>query len=195
MEEEEKGLENKPIKKEEIEKSVDKIIEKQSIIEGIVEQTESLTKKQASRKKKNRHEIVNLISGKQIDLVVLASEIQKHPSQFSLEYYTPVFKILNLTGDPAAWIKDKKVADFTVENIYSRYEKNVLPTIQAKNKYVGYCVREHKYYQYFTQEGIDMLQVFIRQAIETIEESTSHYDFKKRMFAKYKVPYQIESGI
>ena len=170
-------------------KLAETVIDKQSIIDGIFEQTKNLTKKQLSNKKKNRGEIIELVSGRKLDLSVLASTPQNHPSQYSQEYYVPVFKILNLTGNPAEWYKDKSVADFTNEIIYSRFDKDVLPTIQLHNKYVGYCIREHRNYQFLNEKG------FIGEAIETMAASKNYYDFRINMFKKYKVPYQIELAI
>ena len=178
----------------EAKKLAEKVIDKQSIIDGIFEQTKSLTKKQLSNKRKNSAEIVEMISGRKLDLSVLASKPQNYPSQFSQDYYIPVFKILNLTGDPAEWHKDKAVADFTNEVIYGRYDKDILPTIQLHNKYVGFCVRQHRNYQFLNGRGIEMLKTFIQQAVDTITEigDGTYYDFRKKMFEKYKLPYQIE---
>ena len=183
----------KPVdEQQEISMPIEKVIEKQSVIEGIFEQTESLTKKQVSNKKRHRGEIIELVGGGKLSLSVLASLPQKHPSQFTLEYYTPVFRILNLDGDPSEWNKPKEVADFTNEVIYGRYEKDVLPTIRLHNKYIGYCIREHKNYKFLNEKGLFMLQTFIHEAIDTLSECDTYYQFRIKMFEKYKLPYQIE---
>jgi len=193
MEEEEKQkLENDSNKKLENQSPIDKIIEKKSIINEIFEETEILTKKQVSDKRKNEPEIVTLISGKQIDLV-LASGIQNHPYQFKQELYNEIYRVFRIPGDPTVWHKDKRIADFTNEFLYSsRYEETVLPALRAKNKYdpTKYCTRYNKHYQYFTNEGIARLKTYISQTMAVLEDSVDEYGFRKAMFDKYKVPLQ-----
>lgn len=194
MEEEEKNrLENDSSKKNKDQSPIDKIIEKKSIINEIFEETEILTKKQVSNKRKNEPEIATLISGKRIDLSVLASEIQNHPSQFKQELYNEIYRVFRISGDPTEWHKDKRVADFTNEFLYSsRYEETVLPALRAKNKYdpTKYCTRFNKHYQYFTNEGIARLQTYISQTMDVLADCVDEYGFRKAMFEKYKVPLQ-----
>ncbi|AMR33673.1 hypothetical protein A0256_20685 [Mucilaginibacter sp. PAMC 26640] len=123
---------------------------------------------------------------------VLSENIQNHPPQFVSDFYIEIFRLLRLDGNPRDFIKPKEVADFTNQVIYSRFNKEVLPTIQAMNKYVGYCIRLNKNYQYLNNEGVKQLRVYIDQAIETMKESTTHYQFRQSMFKKYNLPYQVD---
>lgn len=199
MEEEEKtGAENDPIKKKdgespEKQEPIDRLIERQSIIDGIFEETKSLTEKQVSNKNKNKPEIINLISGKQLNLSVLASEIQKHPPQFFQEFYDEIYRVYQLKGNPKDWRKEKICADLTIQCVYSRFKKDVLPTIQLQNKYKGYFEREHRYYQFLNADGIIMLQTFINDTLVSLHDSTSEYEFRKLMFDRHGVDRQLDA--
>jgi hypothetical protein len=198
VEEEKNGAENHPIKKQGVEKPekqepIDRLIEKQSIIEGIFEETKSLTEKQVSNKNKNKPEIIDLISGGQLDLTVLASEIQKHPPQFFQEYYDEIYRVYLLKGNQKDWRKEKVCADLTIQCVYSRFKKDVLPTIQLQNKYKGYCEREHRYYQFLNPDGITMLKTFINDTLVALQDSNSEYEFRKIMFERHGVDRQLDA--
>ncbi len=175
------------------ENQLEKGLKKQSEIASIFELTESRVKTVDS--KKNEF-IVKLIGGETIDLnqqkSLLAKQLQKHPPQFSLEFYTEVFKILNISEDPSKFRKPKEVADFTVELIYSRLNKDDFATILAKNRYVGFFRRGHWHYQFLNDEGIVELQKFIHHAITEMRNATSYYDFRKRMYEEHGVTYQYQ---
>lgn len=166
---------------------------RQSEMAEIFDRTESRNKK-VDRSKEDV--IIQLVGGGTLDLnvqrSVLAAQLQRHPSQFHIDFYAEVFKILNLSGDPTFFFKDKAVADFTVELIYGRFLREDFATILSKNKYVGFFRRGHWHYQFLDEKGIAMLQLFIHQAIESMRAATSYYGFRKDMFEKYGVPYQQE---
>jgi len=181
------------IAEQQSQENVKPVLSKQEIIEGIFEQTKDLTEKQTSNKKKKEPAIVNLISGKQVDLNILAATPQNHPPQFSQELYNEIYRVFHISGDPTMWHKDKRVADFTNEFLYSsRYEETVLPALRAKNKYdpTKYCTRYTKHYQYFTKDGIIRLQIYLSQTMDVLKDCFEEYDFRKKMFEIYKVPLQ-----
>jgi len=171
------------------EENLKKTPSKQEDLARIFEETELRNKKPDTEKEKT---IIRLINGEELDLNVLASTIQKHGPQFSQEFYNQIYRVYGLTGDPKAFRKDKVCADLTIEVIYSRFNKEVLPTIQIQNKYKGYMEREHKYYQFLTDEGILMLQDFIGDAIAALEKCNTAYDFRKMMFEDHKVAFQTD---
>lgn len=168
---------------------IDSSIQKQSTIDEIFDLTESRNKKQDINKEAV---VVRLIGGLEINVCVLAKGIQKHQAQFHLEFYEHVFRILNLPGDPALYLKDKAVAEFTIEVVYGRFNKEDIKTIKSKNKFVGKFVREHKFYEFFNEDGIRMLQLYIEETIKCLKTSTTNYEFRKKMFDLHKLPYQIE---
>lgn len=143
-----------------------------------------------------RNEKIKLISGSEISIKraeeILTSIAQNHPSQFNLEFYTAIFRIMNLSGDPSRYFKDRRVADFTNEVIYGRFDKDVLPTLQRINNYVGYCIRSKRHYQFFNDEGILKLQEYIEDARDLMNNSATYYEFRVKMFELYNVPYQTQ---
>jgi len=186
-------------------KIVDKAISKKELLKEerenlqllLIQGAENLIQDKFSDKYLDRqNEKIKLISGVEISLKkareILISIAQNHPTQFDLVFYTEVFKILNLDGDPSNYFKPREVADFTNEIIYGRFDKNILPTLQRMNNFVGYCVRARKHYHFFNEDGIRNLQIYINQAIVVMQESTSYYEFRIKMFERYKVPYQIQ---
>jgi hypothetical protein len=143
-----------------------------------------------------QNEKIKLISGVEISLKrareILTFIAQNHPSQFDLDFYISVFRIMNLEGDPSHYFKDRKVADFTNEVIYGRFDKEILPTLQRMNNYVGYCIRAKHHYQFLNDEGILKLQEYIQEAKDVMNSSTSYYEFRVKMYNLYNVPYQIQ---
>ncbi len=161
---------------------------KQSDLLSIFENTESLVK---PKDKKKESEIVQLISG---EVAVISDKIERYDSQYPMEMYEHLYRVYKLKGDPKAWKKDKKCADFTNEMFYAgRFGKGVLQTLREKNKYdssKGYCERARKHYYHLNSTGIHMLQKFISQTVDALKLCTEEYEFRKYMFALYKVPYQ-----
>ncbi len=198
MEEGKNEFENDPIKKQDDEKienqlPIDRLIEKKSTIDRIFEELDSLTKQQASKKKKNAR-LIDTISGKQINIDVLAAEWQKHEPQYHLDFYAPVFKLLNIPGDPACFTDrfDKRLADFKNEVIWGRFDRESFKELRRKNKYSGYFIRRHWHYQGLNNEGIAKLKDYIQQAINAMEGCTTYYEFRQKMHSLYRLGYQIE---
>ena len=186
-----KNKKKKPDSKELSEsEKLDLQLRKQTEIEGIVDLTETRNPKPD---KKKEAIIIQLVGGKTIQLGVLAPDWQSHDPQYTVKFYTPVFRLLNITGDPSSF-KDrfrKEIAYFKNEVIWSRFGKE-MDELRRKNKYGGYYVRRHWHYQGLNDNGIVKLQQFIGEATDVMNDCSEYYEFRQRMYKEYGVPYQTQ---
>jgi len=172
--------------------------ERESLQLLLIQGTEDLIVDKGSDKYLDRlNEKVKLISGVEISLNeirrVITANLQSHPSQFVLDFYIEIYRLMGWKDrDPSSYIKPKEVADITNEVIYGRFSKDILPTLQQMNYYVGFCVRAHRHYQFLNKDGIAQLSTYIDQAISTMKDCETYYQFRIKMFKEYGVPYQTE---
>jgi hypothetical protein len=69
-----------------------------------------------------------------------------------------------------------------------------LPTImeelRAKNKYIGFCVRRYKFFQFLTPEAQKKLDGFIDDCIKMMKLYNDWESFEKDYCKKHELPYQ-----
>lgn len=184
----EKKLDSKELTESE---KLDLQLRKQGEMEGIFGLTETRNRKPDKKKEALK---IHLADGRVIDINVLASEWQSHDPQYTVKFYTPLLRLLNLPGDPSSFTdrRNRKIADFKNQVIWGRFEKEQMDTLRRKNKYGGYYIRRHWYYQGLNDNGILKLQQFIGEATDLMNDCTDYYEFRKRIYKEYGVPYQIQ---
>lgn len=78
------------------------------------------------------------------------------------------------------------------QTVYSRFGKDIFQYIQEKNPYVNYCTRRYKHYKFLNENGIILLEGFIKDALQAINESTTVHEFRVKMFTQHGVNYQMD---
>jgi len=186
----------KPITKADLEAKKQLVREERNKLQNLlIELTEEKIESKFSDKALDRHnEKIKLISGVEIDLQVLSKEFQRYDSQYSIDFYGPVFRLLNLSGDPGCFADrfKKEIAAFKNEVIWSRFPKDQINELRRINKYKGYYTRRFWHYQGLNEQGLALFQVIMQQTIEVMEGCTTNYEFRKKLFEKYQVPYQCK---
>jgi hypothetical protein len=181
--------------KEEIEK------EKPSLLNFLIEQAEALT----PPKKNKKNEKDELLKKYLISVGVNSTEEQdkiiaqfKQPYvphfQYEKGYYKEIFR-LNLWNDEdsSKYFKPREVAVWTVRLIYGRFMKdlpNIMEELRAKNKYIGFCIRRYKFFQFLTQESQNKLDTFIEECIDLMKLYNDWESFEKAYCNAFKLPYQ-----
>lgn len=109
----------------------------------------------------------------------------------------PFFKLMfNLNGwkgNPNEFFKPPAAALYIKQYIYARFPKDMLPTLLTiDNPIVSGYIRKYKLFQFLNDEGIEMMEDFIDQAIEVMKDSKDWYDFEKKYCAKYQLSLQLK---
>lgn len=116
-----------------------------------------------------------------------------HSVTFSQAYYKNIYRLNNWkVSDAKIYRKSWKVATWTIELIYGRFTKETLPELQHRNPYVSPGHRRFKHFQYLSEKGQQMVELFIEQMIEVMETCNSWYEFREKMFEEYGITYQLK---
>src|SRR5258706_12371513 len=111
---------------------------------------------------------------------------------FPMAYFRQIYRLHGWPESEAeVYFKKREVAIFTKEVIYGRFDRGVLLSLHVLNPYTGYMTRHYKHFQFLTEQGSIKLAIVIRQAIDLMKESSTYYEFRKKWFEKYGVPYQL----
>lgn len=180
--------------KEQIEK------EKPSLLNFIVEQANARTPE--TKKKNEQDETLKkyLISVGVTSIdeqnKIIADFKQPYVPHFTYEkdYYKEMFRLNVWNMDEYKnFTKPREVAVWTVRLIYGRFMKE-LPTImqelRTKNKYIGFCVRRYKFFQFLTPDAQNKLDGFIDDCIKMMKRYTDWETFEKDYCLEYSLPYQ-----
>jgi len=143
-----------------------------------------------------QREKINLLSGVSVSIMeiekIVAKTINWCEPKFKKEFYQEICRLKNWSLSLAdEFFKRKEFADFTNELIYGRFKEGILSVIQIKNPYVCFTLRKYKHYHLMTNDGQAQVDQFIKEAIVTMKECNTWYEFRKLMYSKYDVPYQI----
>ena len=159
---------------------------------------DSLIERKGSDKSLDKKiEKIELISGEIIDIKKLYeyidNKINDYGVQFQQSWYREIFR-LNGWEIPESGIISKKpsiVAKYTIDIIYGRFPKEVLPVIESKNKFDEIGIRMYKHFQFLTPEGVKKLSKYLEES-ELIMTRCTHWDEFVREHAKaYGHPFQM----
>lgn len=126
----------------------------------------------------------------------IQSKARVYAPMFKLEsgFWGEMCRLLGLPESEASnYFKDRKAAIFINEVIYGTFKKGVLLSFHVLNPYTSYIKRHYKHFQFLTDEGLEKLADVINEAIATMKECSSYYEFRKAWFNKYDVPYQLDA--
>lgn len=107
---------------------------------------------------------------------------------FSLMYKLCGWKHL----DPKRFIKPRVVSVYIRKYIYSRFHKDLLPTLlNIENPIIIRYIKKYKLFQFLNDEGIEFMETIIQQAIDVMEVSKDWYDFELKYTKLYNLPVQM----
>lgn len=150
-------------------------------------------------KRKREQEVVELHSGFKITIGEINAIVSGRHSAYlpmfpnNIPFFSEIARLSEVKFDPTEYIKPAFVGDIVCEVIYGRYDKSVLPALRALNPAYINGIRPQKLYHYLTVEGLTLLEQYRDEAIEVMKSCNTMYDFRKKLFQQYGVPYQIEA--
>lgn len=161
---------------------------------------EKVNKKGTDEQLERRHQIIELMSGKLVDLTKLTDLLNAAPGTYEPMFQNakPFFKLMyKLNGwnhlNPNDFIKPPCVSLWIKKYVYARFGSDVLPSLLGRENPIlfGY-VRRYKLFQYFNESGRILLEEVIDQMIEVMKVSKDWYDFELRYTKLYRLPVQLK---
>jgi hypothetical protein len=150
----------------------------------------------SDRKLDRENQKIKLRSGKIIDLYELDKyiddKINTYAKEFGQDYYLEIFR-LNGWKIPESGIisyKPNIVGRYTIDIIYGRFPKEVLPTIEGNNKYNEIGIRLYKHFQFLTPKGIELLEKFIEDSVIVMKKCKFWDEFVEEHARIYGFPFQ-----
>lgn len=182
------------------EKSSGGIIEnKEDLKQLLLKLTEEKVDSQFSDYSLDRaNEIIKLRNGSEITLAQIneqhrnvTSQLQEYMVTFPMEFYREIYRLHGwVITDESLRMRPSVIAKYTIEIIYLRFSKEVLPFLQVMNPMTSFGVRKHKHFQFLTPEGREKLQQFISEGITVMKKCSEWYEFRVRLHAEFGVPFQ-----
>lgn len=170
--------------------------ERQSILSFVTKQADDKATLEFEQQKEARErELFELMGGGTTSIYnqnKIISELPvNHDPKFT-GFFTSLARIANWTEEELrSYQKPAIAAKIINETIYSRFGKDIFQFIQEKNPYVSFCIRRHKHYKFLVEKGIVLLEQFVSQSIQVMDESSSVHEYRVKMFTQYNVPYQM----
>ncbi|MCF0052089.1 P63C domain-containing protein [Dyadobacter sp. LJ53] len=145
-------------------------------------------------------DVIELLSGSKIDLKKRADELrrflaqakQKYAPTFPKDYYQEINRLKGWSKpEDKVYQKPPIVARYTNEIIYRRFPKDILPALQHLNPYIIFGLRKFKHFQWLNEDGKQLLETYIDQAVELMKKCTSWYQFRVKYAQMYGVTFQL----
>lgn len=171
--------------------------ERKFLSEMLIQKTEDLVEEAKHRKRKREEEKFELRSGTIISIAelkeIITANLQPYKPQFpnTQPFFSEIYR-LNEWNDknPTDYVKPPIVGLWINEIIYSRYSREVLPTLRVLNPSLPSGFRKFKHFQFLTEEGQNKLNQFRDEAISLMKESKTWAEFRRKLLTKHEVPYQ-----
>ena len=144
-----------------------------------------------------RNEKFKLLSGETIDLKELAEyiddKINTYKPRYTQSWYKEVFRLNGWDMPKNGKISKKPlvVARYTIDIIYGRFPKEVLPVLEVKNKYYKIGVRLFKHFQLLTPEKVSKLEDYIKESEEIMKRCKTWDEFEREHAKVYGLPFQL----
>ncbi|MCY4779083.1 P63C domain-containing protein [Sphingobacterium sp. UT-1RO-CII-1] len=175
-------------------------LDKEGLLQYLIESTEALVDEKIKDEYLDREsEKILLTGGKVIDLseikrnldTYFTSEATVYGKRFPQSFYDEIYRLNNWPIPKNKTIRKYVVARYTNEIIYMRFTKEGLLKLQTLNPYAKTFVRSYKHFQFLNDEGKMMLDQFIFEAIECMNECTTWYEFRLKYGQKYNLNVQM----
>lgn len=175
--------------------------EERALLAGmLIQQTDDRAELELQRKKRREEEIFELRSGAKISLAeldaVVSANRQPYEPKFprTIPFFREIYRLNGWTVSNAdKYTKPGIVGRWIREIIYGRFGKEVLPALEVLNPYLSNGLRLHKLFQFLTPQAQEKLIHFRDQAIALMKTCATWDEFRKKLFAEYKVPYQLSA--
>ncbi|MCF0065102.1 P63C domain-containing protein [Dyadobacter chenwenxiniae] len=153
-----------------------------------------------SKETETEKDVIELLSGSKIDLKKRAEELrkflakskQRYEKAFTKDFYKQINRLNGWAiSEDKTYQKPPIVARFTIEIIYRRFPKDILPALQHLNPYVVFGLRKFKHFQWLNDEGRILLEGYIEEATTMMETCKTWYEFRVKYSQTYNVPFQL----
>lgn len=165
----------------------------------LFEQKEGLIKTRAEREKKKKEELVELrgvlLTTDELQRLVTVDPLPYAPMfPYTNSYFKELYRIYYPDRDYKEYPKPQYVATLFKEIIYGRFDKTILPALDALNPLINGRYRKRKLFQYLSGDGQGELVIYRDETVIVMADSPSGqpYEFRKKLYEKHKVPYQME---
>ncbi|WKN42215.1 P63C domain-containing protein [Tunicatimonas pelagia] len=156
-----------------------------------------IQRKGSDKALEQRAEKIKLISGETIDLKELAEyiddKINTYKSRFTQGWYKEVFRLngWEIPKNGKISKKPQVVAKYTIDIIYGRFPKEVLPVLEHQNKYDKIGIRLFKHFQFLTPEKVTKLEDYIKESEVIMKRCKTWSQFEKEHAKVYGLPFQL----
>lgn len=160
---------------------------------------DELAQQAREQKRKREQEVVELHSGFTITIGEINAIVSGRHSAYlpmfpnNIPFFSEIARLSEVKFDPTEYIKPAFVGEIVCEVIYGRFDKSILPALRALNPAYTNGIRPQKLYHYLTVEGLALLEQYRDEAIDVMKSCSTIYEFRKKLFQQYGVPYQIEA--
>lgn len=175
-------------------------LDKDALQQFLFDSTEAIIQEKITDESLDReNEKILLTSGKIIDL----SEIKKnldsyfiaeasvYEKRFPQLFYDEIYRLNKWPIPKNKTIRKYIVGRFTNEIIYMRFTSDGLFKLQYLNPYATMFMRTYKHFQFLSDEGKILLDQFIYEAIECMNECSTWYEFRLKYGQKYNLNVQM----
>jgi hypothetical protein len=155
-----------------------------------------IEKKASDKSLDQRIERIELINNEVIDLKQLRQfingKIEKYTKKFGQEFYSEIFRLNGWAIPVNGKISHKPgvVGKFTIDIIYGRFPKEVLPELQENNKYNEIGMRLYKHFQFLSPEGLLKLEQYIAESVDVMKRCSYWDEFVKEHAKRFGHPFQ-----
>ncbi|MBE2288399.1 MAG: hypothetical protein IAE95_02505 [Chitinophagaceae bacterium] len=169
-----------------------------ALMESLVEGADALTAKEAKAKKEADEKIkFLLLNGKETSVY----ELKRIVSDFKLPYapkfpnaipfYKEIYRLNKWTDkDPNSFIKPPIVGVWTIELIYGRFAKEVLPALRERNPLMFGFARKFKLFQFLYEDGQKKIEEFRDDAIRIMKTCSTWHEFRVKYAKEFGIPFQ-----
>jgi hypothetical protein len=186
-----------PVKREKKSIAISKeaIEERNNLTDLLLKLTEQEVEDGEKLRKERYEEEFELRSGKKLSLKkvidVISSTRQPYDPKFpnAIPFFKEMYRLLGwIDKDPNKYGKPNIVGKYLKEIIYSRFNSEVLSTLQTLA--MPGAIRRDKFFQYLNEEGIHLLEQYRDEAIKLMKSCESWYEFRVKYGKLYKLPVQ-----
>ncbi|HTA27961.1 MAG TPA: P63C domain-containing protein, partial [Bacteroidia bacterium] len=120
------------------------------------------------------------------------NKINAYAKKFGQDFYMQIFR-LNGWAIPANGKISRKpgvVGKFTIDIIYGRFPKEVLPQLEGNNRFNEIGMRLYKHFQFLTPEGVQKLEQFIKDSVKIMERCHNWSEFVSEHAKAFGHPFQ-----
>lgn len=140
------------------------------------------------------------IYGKEYSISELKAMVEPEPRAYSpmfpnkIPFYKLMYKLLEWDKlNPNKFQKPPIVAFYTKIYIYARFDKDILPSLLIKtNPIIKGHIRKYKLFQYLNDDGLVLLEQYIKEAIKIMEISDNWHDFELKYTKIYNLSVQLK---